>query len=70
MTNEQQCNFKEKLISKLLEESPLKLVKKICVLPPSKNVITSLTLGSELSSLLLVNMTYRGSHTYTTDVPA
>ena len=28
-------------------------------LPPSKNVITSLTLGSELSSLLLVNMTYR-----------
>ena len=29
-------------------------VKKICFIPPSKNVKTSLTLGSELSSLLLV----------------
>ncbi len=28
-------------------------------LPPSKNVIKSLTLDSQLSSLLLVNMTYR-----------
>jgi hypothetical protein len=28
-------------------------------LPPSKNVITTLTLGSELSSLLFVNKTYR-----------
>ena len=27
--------------------------------PPSKNVITSLTLASELSSLLFVNKTYR-----------
>ncbi len=60
MTNEQQCHIKEKLISELLERSsPLKLVKKICFLPPSKNVITSLNLGSKLSSLLLVNMTYR-----------
>jgi hypothetical protein len=55
MTNEQQCHVKEKLISELLEE-----VESIePSLPPSKNVITSLTLGSELSSLLLVNMTYR-----------
>jgi hypothetical protein len=43
----------------LRRSSPLKLVKKYVFLPPSKNVITSLTLGSELSSLLLVNMTYR-----------
>jgi hypothetical protein len=31
----------------------------MCFLPPSKNVITSLTLASELSSLLFVNKTYR-----------
>ena len=60
MTNEQQCHLKEKLISELLEEvESIKTSLKICFLPPSKNVKTSLTLGSELSSLLLVNMTYR-----------
>ena len=60
MTNEQQYHLKEKLISELLEEvESIKTSKKICFLPPSKNVITSLTSGSELSSLLLVNMTYR-----------
>jgi hypothetical protein len=60
MTNEQQCHLKEKLISELLEEvESIKTRLKICFLPPGKNVITSLTLGSELSSLLLVNMTYR-----------
>ncbi len=60
MTNEQQCHLKEKLISELLEEVEfIKTSLKICFLPPSKNLITSVTLGSELSSLLLVNMTYR-----------
>ncbi len=60
MTNEQQCHFKEKLISELLEEvESINTSFKNMFLPPSKNVITSLTLGSELSSLLLVNMTYR-----------
>ena len=60
MTNEQQRHLKDKLISELLEEvESIKTSSKICFLPPSKNVIKSLTLGSELSSLLLVNMTYR-----------
>ncbi len=58
MANEQQRHLKENLVSELLEES-IKSSKKICFLPPSKNVITSLTLGSELSSLLFVNKTYR-----------
>ena len=56
MANEQQCHLKEKLISGLLEEvESIKTSLKNMFLPPSKNVITSLTLGSELSSLLLVN---------------
>ncbi len=60
MTNEQQCHLKEKLISGLLEEvESIKTSLKNMFLPPSKNVITSLTLGSDLSSLLLVNLTYR-----------
>jgi hypothetical protein len=47
MTNEQQRHLKEKLISELLEEiESIKTSLKICFLPPSKNVITSLTLGS------------------------
>jgi hypothetical protein len=60
VTNEQQRRLKEKLISELLEEvESIKTSLKICFLPPSKNVITSLTLASELSSLLFVNKTYR-----------
>jgi hypothetical protein len=60
VTNEQQRHLKEKLISELLEEvESIKTIKKICFLPPSKNVITSLTLASELSSLLFVNKPYR-----------
>ncbi len=60
MTNEQQCHLKEKLISELLEEvESIKTSLKNMFLPPSKNLTTSVTLGSELSSLLLVNMTYR-----------
>jgi hypothetical protein len=60
MAIEQQRHLKEYLISELLEEvESIKTSLKICFLPPSKNVITSLTLGSELSSLLFVNKTYR-----------
>jgi hypothetical protein len=60
MANEQQHQLKENLISELLEEvESIKTSLKIFFLPPGKNVITSLTLGSELSSLLFVNKTYR-----------
>ncbi len=60
MTNEQQRHLMYKLIIELLEEvDSIKTSLKICFLPPSKNVITSLTLASELSSLLFVNKTYR-----------
>jgi hypothetical protein len=60
-TNEHQHYLNKKLNSELHgEEEFIKTsFKKYFFLPPSRNEILSLTLGSRLSYLLSVNMTYR-----------